>query len=263
MRKLAIAVVGVSLGCTEPQAPAPPELADDSEVLTDDDEEESSDPDDDEGDGDGTDGGNDSNADGNDSNSTDDGGNDSNGSGPMPRETEGDDESSGDGESDGGNASGCVGDQTENIVGQGFVSASSEFWSLLSGTFRAELSVDGDISTSWFSDGPEGDGLPSTYEWYAMDEYCLDRITVVGNGGHSNPDFQQNFGFETMIVTVTDGNGDETFSREYTMEGSPDPTIEIDLDGVRGERIVLSLGGHESEDCGGFAELGIRGRPTE
>lgn len=150
---------------------------------------------------------------------------------------------------------------TTNITQEGNVLASSVFDTLLGPAYEAELAVDGDVATSWFSAGPSADGTESTYEWYTQLDHCIDGVAVIGNAMHSNPDFREGFGFESATLEVLDTSGDTVFSQELDLSGTPDPDQVIDTGGVLGNQIVLRLRGHESEDCGGFAELAIDGRP--
>lgn len=162
------------------------------------------------------------------------------------------------GESTGEPSDPCVGDTT-NITQQGNVLASSVFDSLLGPAYEADLSVDGDISTSWFSAGPNADGTESTYEWYTAFDYCIDGIAIISNAMHANPDFHEGFGFESATVEVVDSSGDVVYSEDIDLSGTPDPNVVVEP-GVQGNQIRLRLRGHESEDCGGFAELAIDGR---
>ncbi len=155
----------------------------------------------------------------------------------------------------------CV-TQGGDLTMSGFVSASSVFDPWFGAPYEPELAVDGSTATSWFSAGPEDSGLPSTFEWYTQNDHCLDGLTLLGNADHSEADFREGFGFETIFVEVFDTAGATVYSQTHSLEGTPDPDLRIDLAGVPGNRIVLELSGHEAPDCGGFSELRIEGRAT-
>ncbi len=153
----------------------------------------------------------------------------------------------------------CAG-ATMNITQEGNVIASSVFDSLFGPAYEADLSVDGNVATSWFSAGPNEDGTESTYEWYTQLDHCIDGIGIISNAMHANPDFQQGFGFEAATIEILDSSGATVFTEDVDLSGTPDPDITIEPGGVLGNQVVLKLRGHESEDCGGFAELVIDGR---
>ena len=88
------------------------------------------------------------------------------------------------------------GGSTTNITQVGNVIASSVFDTLLGPAYEADLAVDGNVATSWFSAGPEADGTASTYQWYTQFDHCIDGVAIIGNAMHANPDFREGFGFE-------------------------------------------------------------------
>jgi hypothetical protein len=145
----------------------------------------------------------------------------------------------------------CVGPGV-NITDDGFVGASTVF-----PDFPPIRAVDGDVSTSWFSTGPE-DG-PSAYTWTLNEERCIFGVRIVGNAMHSNPSFREDFGFGAVTVKVLDIEGGLVFSESRDLEGTPDPDVDLDTGGVFGSRLVLEFTGHESSDCGGFSELEVTG----
>lgn len=155
----------------------------------------------------------------------------------------------------------CSGDVAE-ITGGGWVRASSYFSGWFS-DYPAELSLDGDRSTSWFSEGIAVDGDVSTYEWYTTDDHCIDHITIYGNSENEDEDFRTGFGYESVTIIVKDSSGDTVYEETVSLEGTPDPTIDLAPDAVLGNQVILELSGHESPDCGGFSELSVLGRPTE
>ena len=149
--------------------------------------------------------------------------------------------------------------QTSNITSMGWVEASSIFDPWFGQAFPAELSVDGNLGTSWFSAGPESDGAPTFFKWITQSDVCIGELQIIGNGGHNNADFRQGYGFGSLTVRIYDTGGDEVFRETYDLSGSPDPTVEVTTGGVQGHRVELYLDGHESDDCGGFSELTVYG----
>ena len=151
---------------------------------------------------------------------------------------------------------GCA-NATQNITADGVVGASTVF----SG-YPPILSVDGDLSTSWFSTGPEGmgGGDPSVYTWTLTEERCISRISLSGNGLHSNPAFREDFGFDSVTIRVFNDANDVVFEGSEELPGTPDPDVTMMPMGVMGSRVLLEFLGHESEECGGFSELTVLGQ---
>ncbi len=140
-----------------------------------------------------------------------------------------------------------------DITDQGVVGASSTFEN-----YEPWLSVDTDLSTSWFSTGPEPGNAPTDYVWATAADHCIDRILIVGNGQNGNTNFRTDFGFESVTVRVFDSLDNLTFEETRGLPGTPDPTTTVEI-GEVGNRIVLALFDHEDEGCGGFAELQVVG----
>lgn len=137
------------------------------------------------------------------------------------------------------------------------VDATSEGASEASSTFQgfpANLAVDGDVTTSWFSSGPGSQGAPSLYTWSAPQDERIEEITIIGNAANSTPEFRTGFGFESAIVTVLDANGQAVYEEDVSLAGTPDPDVSV-RPGVVGRSVRLVLSGHEDPECGGFAEL--------
>jgi hypothetical protein len=155
-----------------------------------------------------------------------------------------------------GEVSPCEG-LLDNITAEGVVGASSVF-----NGFPPSLSVDGDFSTSWFSSGPEGVGVPAVYTWTVGAPRCINRVFLAGNGLHSNPDFRTEYGFESVTVQILDGAESVLFEESHPLTGTPDPDLLVDVPGVVGTRVRLELYDHESNDCGGFSELQVLGGPA-
>lgn len=165
------------------------------------------------------------------------------------------DSSSGEGESSSGSPNPCAGTDAD-VTNLGDVDATTTF-----GGFAPPLSVDGDVSTSWFSTGPEGGGGPSVYAWATMQELCISRIEVDDNHLHDNVSFRTGYGFDSAVVRVLNGPS-VVFEEAVQLPGTPDGPFVVDTGGLVGTRVLLELGGHENEDCGGFSELRVFGGPS-
>ncbi len=136
-----------------------------------------------------------------------------------------------------------------NITYEGTVGASSTYQG-----FPASLSVDGDRTTSWFSAGSIVDGRTSTYQWSIGQDELITSVTIISNANHYEPDFRTDFGFESMTMQIFDSAGNVVYENKAGLGGSPDPNVSFEP-GVKGSAILLTFFGHESDDCGGFAEL--------
>lgn len=141
-----------------------------------------------------------------------------------------------------------------DVTGAGNVMASTVF----SG-FPANLSVDGDRTTSWFSTGPNGEGQNfSTYLWTSAEKFLISRIAVLSNRDH--PQFSLNFGFGSVKISVFDTfEGKLLYEKTVALPGTPDPDAIVFPD-VIGNRVLLTFFQHESQDCGGFSELQVFAR---
>lgn len=168
-----------------------------------------------------------------------------------------DDGTSTSGDSDPGTTTGepqpCAGPAVD-LTGMGAVVAESTF----NDSFQAFLSVDDDLSTSWFSSGPESEGQPTHFTWDVLQPVCISQVLVTGNGLHSNPGFQTNFGFENVILRIYDENDDIVFQHMQLLPDTPDPPVIVNPE-VEGVRLDLEFSGHEDNSCGGFSELEILG----
>ncbi len=144
---------------------------------------------------------------------------------------------------------------SNDVTAMGSVVASSTFGD---NEYPAALSVDGDPATSWFSAGPGPKGGPARFAWTIEEPRCLSTLVLTGNGGHANPDFHEQFGFEAVTVRVFLGEK-AVFQMDESLAGTPDPTVTVELGEVFGDRVELELSGHEDPICGGFAELQLSG----
>jgi hypothetical protein len=148
---------------------------------------------------------------------------------------------------------------SSDITDQGTIIVSSEY---PGGDYPASLAIDGDVTTSWFSAGPEANGTTS-FEWLAFPPgqgINLDTITIIGNADH--PEFPTGFGFDQVTVFLYDEAGntiapDPPLIAQLT--GTPDPDVVIQVGGVRVSGFLLLFSGSEAQDCGGFAELIVTG----
>ncbi len=136
------------------------------------------------------------------------------------------------------------------IASEGRVQASTIFGS----AYAAPLAVDGDLSTSWFSSGPEQGGQPSVYEWTGTASECIEKISIINNADHSRSSFRELYGFGQVTVQVLDDRGEAVYSESVDLSGSPDPNVAL-APMVRGASIRLLFVGHEQDNCGGFGEL--------
>jgi hypothetical protein len=150
----------------------------------------------------------------------------------------------------------CEGDDASSpvdLVISGLVSASSVFTG-----YSAADSVDGDLTTSWFSIGI-ADTNP-TYTWTMNGgRACITNIGFDNNTMHSNPDFQTDYGFGSVTLRVLD-DGTEVFTREVDLSGMPDPNVDESIDPpVGGTSVELVFSDHDDPACGGFSELYLTG----
>lgn len=138
-----------------------------------------------------------------------------------------------------------------NITGEGTAEASTVF----SAEFPASLSVDGDLTTSWFSAGPGSTGQ-TVFRWTGAQDDLIREIAIISNRENSVPAFRTNFGFGTVLVQVLDAAGAVVFEQSLALDGTPDPDVTV-TPNVVGRVVVLTFSGHEDPTCGGFGELQI------
>ncbi len=138
-----------------------------------------------------------------------------------------------------------------DITFEGFVSSSSDF----PGFFSTDA-VDGDITTSWFSAGEVADGDTSFYAWTGSQEDFIAAITLIGNAANFDPANRTGFGFDSVTIQVYDALDQLVFEEKRSLGGTPDPDVTV-KPGVVGQTVQLIFFGHESPDCGGFAELQV------
>ena len=137
------------------------------------------------------------------------------------------------------------------IASEGTVEASSIYDS----TYPASLATDGDLSTSWFSAGPDADGT-STFVWTGVQEDFIASIDVISNREHQVVDFRTGYGFGEVIVQVYTAQDALVFEQTIILDGTPDPDVHVEPN-VVGQWIRFVFTGSEALDCGGFAELHV------
>jgi hypothetical protein len=138
-----------------------------------------------------------------------------------------------------------------DVVQQGGVTASSS-----TSGYGASLATDGNAATSWFSLGSNADGDTSTFRWNGPADRRIVAVDILNNSQNGNPNFRNNFGFNSVTVQVLAANGSVVFSQDAGLGGTPDPNVRVQPN-VVGRSIVLLLHGHESPECGGFSELRV------
>jgi Mg-chelatase subunit ChlD len=136
-----------------------------------------------------------------------------------------------------------------DVTSEGSAQAST----IYDATFPASLSVDGDLSTSWFSAGPSSGGT-TTYQWSGVQDDLFTTVSIISNSQHQRQDFRTGFGFGQVIVQILDDAGQVVWEQTVALPGPPDPDVVVQPD-VVGRSILLTFSGHEDATCGGFGEL--------
>ena len=137
------------------------------------------------------------------------------------------------------------------VTDEGDVAVESEY----SDQYPKELATDHDTGTSWFSAG-EADGQSTTFTWTNDRDDLITLVRIIGNGDNEDASIRSGFGFDAVLVKVLDEAGDVDFEETVSLDGTPDPTVQV-RPGVEGRTVVLELIGHEDPTCGGFSELEI------
>jgi hypothetical protein len=139
-----------------------------------------------------------------------------------------------------------------NIASTGTATASTTF---AGGQFPASNAVDGDLSTSWFSAGP--DAGPTIYSWTAPDPTHVSQVTLTGNHQNADPSVRTKFGFGHVDVLIK--NGDTVvLNSGFDGPGNAVQVVTIPV-GATITSIVLtfSQGEDTTRSCGGFSELAV------
>jgi hypothetical protein len=137
------------------------------------------------------------------------------------------------------------------IASEGMVDASSIYDS----TFPASLAIDGDLSTSWFSAGPDADGT-STFVWTGEQDDFIGSIELISNRENQVVDFRTGYGFGEVTIQVYTSEDNLVFEETVSLDGTPDPDIRV-TPNVVGRWIWMIFRGSEALDCGGFGELKV------
>src|SRR6266508_324526 len=138
-----------------------------------------------------------------------------------------------------------------DIASEGSVDASS----IYDATFPASLGVDGDLTTSWFSAGPDADGS-STYVCTGLLDDFIASIDLISNRENKVVDFRTGYGFGSVTIQVLTSDDQLVFEQTVNLDGTPDPDVHV-TPNVVGRWIHMIFTGSEALDCGGFAELRI------
>lgn len=144
-----------------------------------------------------------------------------------------------------------------NIAREGTVAASSVFGN---DQFPAQLAVDGDRGTSWFSNGAS-DGPEETFRWTGTHDDVIASIAVLSNAQNADPN-TRTFGFGSLRIQVLTASGSTVLDVTRDLPGATDPDIEV-FPEVTGRAVLLTFSGHDDPTCGGFSELQVVARrPT-
>ncbi len=136
-------------------------------------------------------------------------------------------------------------------------------------TFPADLAKDGNVSTSWFSNGDasnlsDASGADEKLSLIFQQDHCFDAIAVNDNSQNLDASWRTNFGFATVEIQVRNALDEVVWtsgSRGYPgVNAQLNPSI-VDPGGIVGRRVDVLLRGHENADCGGVSEVRIEGRP--
>jgi hypothetical protein len=137
------------------------------------------------------------------------------------------------------------------VASEGEVDASS----IYDATFPTSLVLDGDLSTSWFSAGPDADGT-STFVWTGAQDDFIASIDLISNREHEVVDFRTGYGFGAVTIQVFTSDDELVYEETVQLGGTPDPDVHIEPN-VVGRWIWMVFTGSEALDCGGFAELKV------
>jgi serine/threonine-protein kinase len=136
-----------------------------------------------------------------------------------------------------------------DITDEGVTTASS----IYDATFPTSLGVDNDVTSSWFSAGPESDGT-TTYTWTGVQDDFIGSIEIISNRSNDTVFFRTNYGFGDVTIQVLDAAGNVVFETVVALDGTPDPDVFV-TPNVVGRAVRLVFTESEAFDCGGFGEL--------
>ena len=123
--------------------------------------------------------------------------------------------------------------------------------------YGADLGVDGNLATSWFSAGAS-DGPTSEYTWTASaTDVFISDIVLSGNSENSTPDFRTGFDYGSMTVQVLDAAG-APVGAPVDADFPHTSPVTVPL-GSTGRSVQITFKARQSPDCGGFGELAVHG----
>ena len=123
--------------------------------------------------------------------------------------------------------------------------------------FGADLGVDGNLATSWFSAGAS-DGPTSEYTWTATaTSVFISDIVLSGNSENSNPSFRTGFDYGSMTVQVVDAAGAPVGAAVDADFPHTSP-VTVPLGSI-GRSVIVTFKARQSPDCGGFGEIAVHG----
>ncbi|MFQ5603601.1 MAG: hypothetical protein ACE5HS_10065 [bacterium] len=150
--------------------------------------------------------------------------------------------------------------QAPNLVApSGTVQASS---TRSPGNFSPRLAVDFEFGTSWLSAGSSVDGSTSTFTWNGRQDDFFTAVGIVNNSRHTDPTYQNGFGFGTITFQVfseLSGKGEKRFEQTVPYPQSKDLPVVNVAPLATGRSIRLLLNEPQNPEAGGFSELLIVG----
>ena len=141
-------------------------------------------------------------------------------------------------------------DRTCDVTNLGTASASST----APGDLAAANALDGNRATSWFSAGAS-EGDDSTFTWTSSVPVSVGSVSLLNNSQNSNPSFQHGYSFASVTAKLLN-QGNVVATRDSPVN---DQDVSIDFAGAVGTVLQLILHHHLNPDCGGLAEVIVRG----
>lgn len=143
-----------------------------------------------------------------------------------------------------------------SIAGLGAGEASSTFPQV---GFEPTSALDGDFTTSWFSQGSnDPNGTFSTFTWTAPEEVLIAATGIANNSRHPDPRYRTGFGYEQVTFRVFSADDQMVFEETVDYPKTAQAAKMV-FPLVRGRKIELLLNQHEDPSCGGFSELLLLG----
>lgn len=141
-------------------------------------------------------------------------------------------------------------DRTCDVTNLGTAGASST----APGDFAAANALDGNRATSWFSAGAS-EGDDSTFTWTSSVPVAVGSVSLLNNSQNSNPSFQHGYSFSSVTANLLN-QGNVVATRDSAVD---DQDVSVDFGGAVGTVLQLVLHHHLNPDCGGLAEVIVRG----